>query len=399
MNATRAEASSPAAKRHLRTFGLAVVVVSFVVASINLIAFRYMLRAENQAIVQLLSGWGRIYKPILYDEFEPQVAVFGASWARDAFDPIEIGRLLDRKAFNFAVSAATIYETRRFADSALQNENLESAIVNLDTVYSADDRRSKYGFDEALLNVDPDLNPNRWAWLKRAYSLAFTGWAIGTNIALISAIRARDSGAQAAEYLPAYERADMTARRAALDSVRQRIFPDEPRPEQPAEVQALSLFQESALDEFDLMIDRFCERDIDVYAYFTPFHQMENSCDAAASLELHTLELLRRKQASCAAKISFFDFGYPNAVTLEGVSSPVSDSEYYRPDGHPRPTVGNLMTARMFGIDLPASASSELRNDFGVDLLTHPDPEGWLLERAARCDGVWHPDPRGSRSR
>jgi hypothetical protein len=30
-----------------------------------------------------------------------------------------------------------------------------------------------------------------------------------------------------------------------------------------------------------------------------------------------------------------------------------------------------------------------LEQVFGVDLLTHEDPEGWLLERAERCEGDW----------
>ncbi len=43
----------------------------------------------------------------------------------------------------------------------------------------------------------------------------------------------------------------------------------------------------------------------------------------------------------------------------------------------------------MFGGELPATAPELLRNDFGVDLLRHPDAEGWLRERAARCLGDW----------
>ncbi|MCP4979418.1 MAG: hypothetical protein GY935_02860 [Gammaproteobacteria bacterium] len=83
--------------------------------------------------MQLLAGWGRTYKPILYDELQPDIAVFGASWARDAFDPIETGELLGGRVFNHAVSGGTTYETRRFADSAPDNENLEAVIINLNT--------------------------------------------------------------------------------------------------------------------------------------------------------------------------------------------------------------------------------------------------------------------------
>ena len=146
------------ARRFLRIFAICVVVIACIVASVNLVAYRYMLRENNQAIVQLLSGWGRIYKPILYDELKPGVAVFGASWARDAFDPIETGRLLGRRVFNHGVSGGTPYETRRFVDSALDNPQLEAAVINLDTFYRDElGARFRYGFDESILDVDADL--------------------------------------------------------------------------------------------------------------------------------------------------------------------------------------------------------------------------------------------------
>jgi len=91
----------------------------------------------------------------------------------------------------------------------------------------------------------------------------------------------------------------------------------------------------------------------------------------------------------CDASISYFDFAYPNAVTLEGVLTPVTSSEYYRPDGHPRPTMGVLMAARMFDGEFPPATPAVLVQDFGVDLLAYEDAEGWLLERAARCEGDW----------
>lgn len=378
-----------AAARFLRTFGLTVAVAGLVVAAVNLVAFRYMQRDDNQSIVQLLSGWGRVYKPVLYDEFEPQVAVFGASWARDAFDPIEIGRMLGKKVFNFAVSGATAYETRRFADSALQNPKLEAAVINLDTIYGAEDARTKYGFDESILDVGPDLKPNRWAWLSRVYSLVFTGWAIGTNIELLRAVHARDGGADESTYLPSYQRADMSTRRAQLAAAKARLFPKQSHAQDPPPRKPLTPFQRGTLAELDLMIDRFCSDGVDVYAYFTPRHMWEDNCDAGAGLALETLEFLRRKQATCPAKIGYFDFAYPNPVTLEGVLSPVSKSTYYRPDGHPRPTVGALMAARMFGADFPAGAPQSVRDDFGANLMTAPHPKKWLREHAARCNGVW----------
>ena len=47
------------------------------------------------------------------------------------------------------------------------------------------------------------------------------------------------------------------------------------------------------------------------------------------------------------------------------------------------------MAARMFDQPFPAETPLVLQQDFGVDLLSHADAEGWLLKRAARCQGNW----------
>lgn len=388
METAPSQQNDRAARRFLRIFVAGVLVIATLVAAVNLVAYRYMLRPENQAIVQLLSGWGRTYKPILYDEIEPEVAVFGASWARDAFDPTETGRLLGRSFFNHGVSGGTQYETRRFADSALDNPNLQAAIINLNTFYRDETgARFRYGFDESILDVDADHQPNRFVPLRRAYSLALGGWAVGANVKLISTIMARDRGVAKPDYLESYEHGDLTRRN--LKSIRKRIFPsaDQPGPAVTGATVLPPPHQEQA--ELEIMIDGFCDRGVDIYAYFTPSHTRQQDCDLEAGEERAALEFLRRKQHSCDARIHYYQFSYANAMTLEGVLSPVKSSVYYRPDGHPRPTAGLVMAARMFEKPFPEGTPAVLQQDFGVDLMTHSDAEGWLLQRAARCQGDW----------
>ena len=384
------ERSRGRARRFLALFAACVAVVASLVAAVNLTAWRYMVRAENQDVVQLLAGWGRMYKPILYDEIEPEVAVYGASWARDAFDPLTAGRILGKRVFNHAVSGATGYESRRFADASVDNPRLEAAIVNLDTFYR-DERvaRTRYGFDDSILDVDPSGRPNRWVGLKRSYSLALTGWAAGANLKLISTLRARDSGARPEDYLEAYERADHSSRAGRMAIARSRIFPRAGEtPVLEPEVVPLPTIEDEPV-ELGRIVDRFCAAEVDVYAYFTPSHVRQQSCDPDAPDKLAALKFLRRKQAACASRIHYYDFYYVNAMTLEGVLRPVQSSRYYRPDGHPRPTVGDLIVARMFERPLPPDTHPLLAEDFGVDLLQHPDPESWIRDRAGRCIGDW----------
>ena len=380
--------SSTAAKRFLRIFIGCVVTIAVIVATINLVAYRYMSRAENQSIVQLLSGWGRMYKPILYDAIEPEIAVFGASWARDAFDPTTTGQLLGRTVFNHGVSGSEQYETRRFADAALDNPNLKVAIVNLNSFFRDKNRaRFRYGFDESILDVDAEHRPNHFVSLRRAYSLALGGWSVGANIKLISTIMARDRGVAKPDYLESYEQGDLTQRHLA--PFRERMFPSTGPTQNFTPSGTIPALPQYELDEFDILIDGFCNNGVDIYAYFTPSHVRQQSCDIYAGEERAALEFLRRKQTSCSANIRYYHFAYPNAMTLEGVLAPVTASRYYRPDGHPRPTVGLVMAARMFDQPFPAETPLVLQQDFGVDLLSHADAEGWLLKRAARCQGNW----------
>jgi hypothetical protein len=292
--------------------------------------------------------------------------------------------------FNHAVSGGTAYETRRFADSSLDNPNLQAVIINLNTFYRSSPRaRVRYGFDESILDVDPEHKPNHWVALKRTYSLALTGAAAGANLKLISTLRARDSGAAPADYLEAYEQADHTRRRGQIEIARQRIFPEPGKESEPSQPDSPPWFGSSELMQLEVMIDGFCEHGVDIYAYFTPTHMRQQDCNLSAIEELSALEFLRRKQTMCNARISYFDFSYANAVTLEGVLTPVTSSRYYRPDGHPRPTMGELMAASMFDRDFPPGTPTVIEEDFGVDLITRPDAEGWLLEHAARCEGDW----------
>jgi len=156
------EHSLAAGRRFVRIFAWCVSVIAVIVACVNLVAYSFMLRDDNQTIVQLLAGWGRMYKPILYDEAKPNVAVYGASWARDAFDPVATSRVIGLKLFNHAVSGGTAYETRRFADSSLDNPDLQAAIINLNTFYRSSPRArvgmaSMNPFWMSIPSIDPTV--------------------------------------------------------------------------------------------------------------------------------------------------------------------------------------------------------------------------------------------------
>ena len=47
------------------------------------------------------------------------------------------------------------------------------------------------------------------------------------------------------------------------------------------------------------------------------------------------------------------------------------------------------MAASMFGQEFPPGTPAVLSADFGADLLSIDDAEGWLSSRGARCVGDW----------
>ena len=378
---------APAGVRYLRTFVLVVAAATLVVASINLAAFTVMTRPENAAIVQLLDGWGRLYKPILYDAAGPEVVVFGASYALDAFDPEVAGTIVGMRFFNFAVSGGQAYENRRFAQSASGNPALKAVIVPLDSfVVRPGAPKVHYGFDESILNRTPDGAPNPTVWVSRVLAMALSGAAVANNIQLLQVLAQRAFGSAKEELLASYQRRDNTLQADMLADARARVFPDLPPPA-PEPLALPGGPAASGLPELDATVDIFCDRDVDLYVYLTP--RTRGSCFQPVETRLNAFAYLKARQEACRARLHFFDFQYPNALTLEGVASDVPLSAYYRPDGHPRPTVGEAMASAMFGKPFPDWVPDAVRADFGIDLMSHPDPLSWWQRRLARCDGYW----------
>ncbi|MBM2853790.1 MAG: hypothetical protein HW417_718, partial [Steroidobacteraceae bacterium] len=337
-------------------------------------------------IVQLVDGWSRVYKPILFDYFKPQVAVYGASWARDAFDPATVGPLTSLDWFNHAVSGSTPYEMRRFVESSLDDPNLKAVVLNLDTVLRPTvDVKMNYGFDEALLDTDPAGRPTRWLAARRTFAITLSGAAVGNNFEMLFALRARDSGADISEYVESYDHFDFEGRENDIERIRN-VLPQLAATVPAGEGPPLSkLPMPPYAEEFARILDSLCGRDIDIHAYFTPDLVVTGRRGRGLAETLHGLELLGQRQ-HCRARLHYYNFNYPNGLTLDGLAVPERYSRYYRSDGHPRPTIGLLMAARMFKRPFPDGTPPEIVADFGVDLLTVDDAEARLRDQAHRVE-------------
>ncbi len=368
-------------------FALVIVLVVVLVTAFTRFAFRQMLKPENQTIVQLIDGWARIYKPILIDHSDPVVIVFGASWARDAFDPVALQRLTGLEWFNHAVSGATPYEMRRFVQSSMDVDHLAAVVLNLDTFLRPDAIiRMKRGFDEALLDTDADGAPTRWLPIQREIAVTLSGAAIGNSRAVLDAIRRRNAGADPAEYLDSFERHDFAGRRDDIEHMRAAAGAMDSGAASPHGPALAELPPPPGMAELERVLALLCQKRITVHAYFTPAMILQGEQGRGLAATLHGLDLLARRQRDCQARLHYYNFNYPNAVTLDGLEARGRFSEYYRPDGHPRPTLGLLMAARWFGTAFPEGTAPEIVDDFGFDLLAAPDAEAWLRNQASRIE-------------
>lgn len=382
--------------KHLRWILAVAAVLWLLVIAINGTAFYVIAAPENQRILQNNVGWERTYKPMIHDRLQPEVAVFGASWARDAFDYEETTALLGRPFFNHAVSGGQPYENRRFLQSALAaNPRLQVVMLNLNS-FERHTRQLKfqYGFNEGLLKVDPDGEPNPQVTWNRFFAATLSGAAVGNNLSAFGILREFRSGVPKQTLLRAYDRHDLAANPRQAQWAR--MLAGERSGEgdaEPYDQAGTSL----KFEELGNAVRLACARGLPVKTYYTPSHPviLRYAHDQAA-LKIAVLDYLRALQAQCPAGLAYWDFAYPNAMTLEGLGGPDAESgglaRYFREDGHPRPTAGQLMTARMF--DRPFF-DAPLR-DMGVDLLTLPraEAERWIREREARWRGEWQPGAR-----
>jgi hypothetical protein len=221
------------------------------------------------------------------------------------------------------------------------------------------------------------------AW-HRLFAKTLSGAAIASNLSSLKLMGEAQKGRPKEELLRAYDRADYKAFGAAIVEYKQQReqgrFP--PVPLRLASAQALAE-QSSYLGYLRSALAAACQRGVTTVGYFTPHHGLtlhqEPKNEMLLARKLAILAVMQEAKRSCQGKLSFFDFYYPNQVTLEGIRSTVDRAQWYRSDLHPRPTIGRAMAQTMF-------YPSQNQDEFGVDLLTLSDQaaEAWIRERFKR---------------
>lgn len=139
------------------------------------------------------------------------------------------------------------------------------------------------------------------------------------------------------------------------------------------------------LTDLAAAVTALCDAKVDIHLYEAPY-----ICGGDGTVSLTGLALMQKLAKTCKSNITYHSFRYPNAVTMEGLVRDPAPSLFYRPDGHPRPSLGQMMVTRILNLEGSRGAPM-LPSDFGADLMAMPDAQAqsWIAERAARCYGDW----------
>lgn len=365
-------------RRHFRQIMALLLATVLVIIIGNNVVFQLIKSPKNITTAQMIYGWARLYKPMIYPSAKPDAVAFGFSWVRDIFDPKIAGELTGETFFNFGMSGATSFESLRVLQHAMSVHKPKRVFLDLQSFADAP-RVSlmENQFDERILDVNRDGSPNESAALQRTIKINTSGAAIAFNIRFLEFLWAEKNGTPREELLPSYQRRDWVEYSDAAEDARR--WTSEYRNEPPDKTDGLV----HSLNDLEDGLELLCNRNVEVFLVENPYicgkiHDMRRG---------HAL--IRKMQAQCSAPMSFWVFHYPNAVTMEGLSG-IKTSNFYRPDGHPRPTLGQLMLTRMLGLEGQENAPP-LPRDFGANLLamSQADADAWLTKKNNRCLGQW----------
>ena len=369
---------------YTRLILIVLTIIIFVIISFNVLTASFIKTKQNIAIAQMIPGWSRQYKPIMHDELNPTAVAFGASWVRDAFDPILSENLTGFLFFNHGVSGATSYESKRFVQSAIKNSSIKHAYLNLESFYdSPESAKTKHMFVENNLLVKSNGERNRFVALHRFKNLYTSGASINYNFRLIKARIKINKGQTIKTISPSYQSINWDAHRDKLNNINEKIF-------YPGGINVIK--QNVKVPKFNNLIETvkiLCEKQIKVHIYETPHHVLFKGCNKKFNHSLLVLKRLELLNAQCRKNLSYHSFLYPNAITLDGINNIKKTSKFYRPDGHPTPYVGVEILKKIHGIK---KEKGYTLIDFGTNLmdLSFDEAKSWIRRRKGRCEGVWH---------
>jgi len=321
-------------------FGVAGAIVALAIA-FNAIADSFILHHRSGASVQLVSGFERVLKPAWLVSIQPSMVFVGSSRARIAFDPTLVDPEFHLKSFNYGVSSASAYETRRFLQDAAAQDNVKTIFVALDAFTSGSAAQPfGGGFDELRLAVtlQGQPTPRRDLWLFTSRYLS--GGGLGMHALGVWLLARLGPGQLAADRPDVFgEYGHMTPAKFQHELTR--------RAER---TMHLTDWQREQLQD---ALASVCRAKAAIYFYFPPDnmaiidHYMTNDAKGFADFKRTVAEDVIRHNAACPNKVRLFDFMNKNRITEDDAAAHGKLSTYYLDPIHVRPPTGILLLRRM----------------------------------------------------
>ncbi len=321
-------------------FGMIAATITLCIV-FNMLADIYILRHRAGASVQLESGFERVLKPAWLASIQPDTVFIGSSRMRMGFDPTLIDKEFNLRSFNYGISSATAYETRRFIQDAAAQPSVKTIFIGLDA-FSAGSQAQPFGggFDETRLAVTPEGEPtkNRALWLFNTRYL--TGGSIGMHglgIWMLARLNKDEM---------AHDRADIFT---AYNYMNKKTF-DHQITRRAARGLALSPWQ---ADQFRSALSSLCKAQAKPILFFPPDHlelikrYQENDAKGFAEFKSKIHIMVENHNAHCPNKAVLFDFLTDNPITRDDKAQRGKLSPYYVDPVHFRPATGLMLLRHM----------------------------------------------------
>ncbi len=328
-------------RRYLAWFFTIAGAIVTVAIGFNAVSDGYILHHRAGASVQLVSGFERVLKPAWLATIKPSMVFIGSSRARIGFDPTLVDPAFHVKSFNYGVSSASAYETRRYIQDAAAQPSVKTIVVALDAFASGSAAQPfGGGFDELRLAVTAQgaPTPRRDLWLFTSRYLS--GGALGMHALGVWLLAQLGPGQLAAD------RPDVFTAYAHMTPAK--FYHELTRREE--RTMRLTAWQKSELQK---ALNAVCPAKTTAYFFFPPdngaiiAHYLANDPVGFADFKRTVRLAVAQHNASCAGKVHLFDFMNANPITRDDAAAHGKLSPYYADPIHFRPQTGLLLLRRM----------------------------------------------------
>jgi hypothetical protein len=351
-------------KKYLLTYIAALLLVLFVVGGANLLIdphgrLRWVDIDNFNNIKFAFKNHGRIGKANSIIQCTYDAVILGSSRAETGLNPAHTA-FGDRRVFNAALKAVSMYELTRMATHVLQQQNPELVVIGLDFIAFNGQRRTADDFSVSPLADQQAIGP----LLRYALSLKTLqeSW-LTADWNMRGSIKPCEYKGYAGQRRP------RALPRIAFDMMYKRFVMNDA-------LYANYIISDEYMSLLGNSLRELTRSGVQVYIFISPVHashiEIISQLDLLIELEDWKRELVRvtesvNSELNESNIITLWDFSGYNSITTEAVP-PEADEKYmswYRDSSHYSSRTGNLILNQILN---PQNSMHQIPEDFGIPL-------------------------------